>query len=376
MVPVEHASSAAERLRAASADLIAWFRANKRPLPWRDPVDPYHTWISEIMLQQTRIDVVIDYYHRFLIQFPDIRTLSEASEDSLLKMWEGLGYYNRVRNIGRAAGIIMEEYGGQFPRTKKELAKLPGIGDYTAAAIASIDFGEPAPAVDGNVLRVCARLLDDDRDVLLPATRKAVTALLEQVIPADAPGDFNEAVMELGETICLPESQTDCSRCPVRAHCLAYAHQTADRLPVRNARTAKALEKLTVFIITAPSGSSSGTAAAPSGTRIAIRKRPSTGLLSGLFEFPNAAGYFPRKKALEWLRSLGLDTSADNLVSIDKLPDLSHVFSHKKWLMKGWRIALRSASDAEASSLVWAAPDELESTYSIPGAFAKFKPYI
>ncbi len=353
-----HPTDDINRLNAASDALLSWYAVHKRALPWRDPIDPYHTWISEIMLQQTRIDVVIGYYHRFLTLFPNIKALADAPEDALLKAWEGLGYYSRVRNIAKAARMITDDYAGLFPRTKKELMKLPGIGDYTAAAIASIVFGEPVPSVDGNVLRVCARILNDDRDVLLGATRKDVTALLDQVIPHETPGDFNQAFMELGETVCLPEKSADCARCPVNHLCLSYAHGTVCDLPVRNIRTKKTTEKLTVFLITAPDG------------LIAIGKRPDTGLLAGLYEFPNTSGHLTKKEAESWLSSCGY-----SLVKLSALPAREHIFTHKKWLMKAYRVQI-NAPEKMDEPYQFVHPSLLDTDYSIPGAFSKFKPFI
>ena len=375
-------AGAVRRLRKAAADLLSWYDRCRRPLPWRSPLIPYHTWISEIMLQQTRIDVVIGYYERFLEHFPDIRTLAFSSEDELLKCWEGLGYYNRARNLRRAAGIVMEEHGGQLPRTKKELAALPGIGDYTAAAISSIVFGEAEPAVDGNVLRVCARLLEDGSDVLLPATRKKVSSLLSQVIPADRPGDFNEALMELGETVCLPEGQALCSGCPVKRHCLAYANGTAAALPVRIKKTSKKEELLTVLLIVSEDGS------------VAVRRRPSEGLLPGLFEFPNVPGHLGPEDIRSCIDALLSDQN--HILEITSLPDQTHVFSHRKWLMKAYRVSVgisglssdRAADSGKApgeqinpgeappGQIIFAPPADLESVYSIPGAFSRFKQFI
>ena len=344
------------RLESITGILLAWYADNKRPLPWRDPIDPYHTWISEIMLQQTRIDVVIDYYHRFLEQFPDIPTLASASEDALLKAWEGLGYYNRVRNIGKAARMIMEEYGGQFPGTKAELMTLPGIGEYTAAAISSIVFGEAAPSVDGNVLRVTSRLLNDARDVLLPATRKDVTSMLAEIIPAECPGDFNQALMELGETICLPDTGADCAHCPCRSECLAFAEGTVADLPVRQNRMSKKTEHLTVFIIESPDGS------------VAVRKRPKSGLLAGMFEFPNTEGHLTLKQSVKWIEELGMTVSV-----IEALPEAQHIFTHKKWMMHPYRLTLTKKED---EPFMFVHPSLLETTYSMPSAFARFKPYL
>lgn len=339
-------------LRAALPGLLDWYAANARPLPWRRDRSAYHIWISEIMLQQTRIEAVTGYYERFLARFPTIRDIAVCDDDSLMKVWEGLGYYSRARHIKRAAEIMVSQYDGALPETKKELMSLPGIGDYTAAAIASMAFGEPAAAVDGNVLRVCSRLLDDKHDVMLTSTRKAVTALLDAVIPADAPGAFNEAMMELGETICLPSAAPDCARCPLCEHCLALEHDTVDKRPIRNLKVFKKTEKMTVFVLIEEDGS------------VAVRQRPASGLLAGLYEFPHVSGHLSAAKAKDYLK----DSYA--VERIERLPDHTHVFTHKKWLMRGY--LARVQTKKKDGSCRFVPRKKLVSDYPVPAAFAPY----
>ena len=238
-----------QELSAGIAEpLLEWFRENRRPLPWREDREPYHVWVSEIMLQQTRIEAVMRYYTDFMAVLPDIRSLSEIPEEQLLKLWEGLGYYSRARNLQKAAKAVTEQYGGVFPDTYDAIIKLPGIGEYTAGAIASICFNEKTPAVDGNVLRVLARVTGDARNVLDPATKKDFTAGLKQIMP-ETPGEFNEALMELGELVCLPNGAPVCDRCPLRDRCAALRDGLTETLPVREKKTKRRQEEKTVLVI-------------------------------------------------------------------------------------------------------------------------------
>ena len=327
--------------------LSKWFEQNKRQLPWRQDKDPYHVWVSEIMLQQTRIEAVMGYYARFIGELPDVQALSEVEDDRLLKLWEGLGYYSRARNLKKAAQVIQSEYGGRFPQTYAALRKLPGIGDYTAGAIASICFNERVPAVDGNVLRVHARITGSRDNVLLPAVKKSVTAALSAIMPEEA-GSFNEALMELGETVCLPASP-HCSDCPLNAVCFAYQNGMTAELPVRVKQQKRRNEKLTVLVLTAPNGS------------IAIEKR-SGGLLSGMYQLPNAAGYYSEEEIKQLVTAWRLEP-----LSVTFLKSAKHAFTHIDWLMEGWQVAVREPNDR----FLWVSRLELQSTYPLPTAFRK-----
>ena len=228
--------------------LLSWFAENGRPLPWRLDATPYHVWISEVMLQQTRIEAVIPHYEAFIRLMPDLTALAEMPEERLLKCWEGLGYYSRARNLQKAAKAVVASGESALPQTYAELIRLPGIGEYTAGAIASIAFGECVPAVDGNVLRVLSRLLNDDTDVLSPAGKKHFTAVARALVPQTA-GQFNQAIMELGETVCLPHAAPRCTVCPLAAVCRGKRAGTAADLPVRKKPRARRVEQKTVFLL-------------------------------------------------------------------------------------------------------------------------------
>ncbi|MCR4805473.1 MAG: A/G-specific adenine glycosylase [Clostridia bacterium] len=342
-----------EVLREAAARIETWFAENGRALPWReDSPDPYHVWISEIMLQQTRIEAVIPYYKRFLGRLPDVRALADVSEDELLKLWEGLGYYSRARNLKKAAQAVVKDFGGQLPGEASKLRTLPGIGEYTAGAIASIAFGEAEPAVDGNVLRVLARLLADGRDVLDPKTKKAMTERLREIYPkGERAGLLTQGIMELGEVLCLPNAQPLCGACPCADLCGAHASGRETDFPVRSAKKERRIEEKTVFLLAC-------------GSRYALRKRPAKGLLAGLWEFPSAEGHLSEQDAIAWASSRGLGP-----VSIEPLPASKHLFTHVEWRMKGYRIACKTQS----SLFTWTTNSEIEKAYSIPTAYKAYK---
>lgn len=255
-------------------NLLDWFDKNRRDLPWRRSRSPYSTWISEIMLQQTRVETVKAYYERWMKRFPDVQTLAEADEQEVLKLWEGLGYYSRARSIHKAARLIVSEYGGKIPSDPAVLRKLPGIGDYTAGAIASIGYGLPAAALDGNIRRILARYYDIADPVRTPQTEKLLWKLAEDNLDRERPGDHSEALMDLGSAICLPENP-QCLLCPLCEDCLARKHGTTAERPVM----IKA-EPIPHYIVTA--------ALIPdeSGERFLLTKRPAKGLLGGMWEFP------------------------------------------------------------------------------------------
>ena len=263
-----------EELQQLPIPLLLWYREHARVLPWRSDPTPYHVWISEIMLQQTRVAAVLDYYRRFLQAAPTVADLAELPQEQLMKLWQGLGYYSRARNLQKAALQIMQLHGGVFPNAYKDIRALAGVGDYTAGAISSIAFHQPVPAVDGNVLRVTARICGDDGDISTPAMKKKVTQALEEIIPLDAPGDFNQAMMELGATVCLPNGAPLCERCPAAAFCRAFQEGRTGELPVKAAKKARRLEARTVYLLFYEN-------------HVALRRRPDKGLLAGLWEYPN-----------------------------------------------------------------------------------------
>ena len=329
--------------------LLPWYRANRRDLPWRKDREPYHIWISEIMLQQTRVEAVKGYYERFLNVLPTVEALANCDDELLHKLWEGLGYYSRVRNLKKAAIVVMEQYGGVFPGTHGEVISLPGIGAYTAGAICSIAYNQPTPAVDGNVLRVFSRLTNDPSPIDLPETKKAVTAALEEIYPAEA-GDFTQALMELGATVCGPNKAPDCGSCPCKEICLAYREGTAQTLPVKAPKKAKRQEDRTVFIFRCDG-------------RYALEKRPSKGLLAGLWQFPNVSGHLDTLPALEAAQTLGL-----NPREILREVERKHIFTHIQWNMKG--IYLEVSQPAGAYS--WLTAEEINTQAALPTAFRQF----
>ena len=321
-----------------------------RSLPWRNDPTPYHVWVSEIMLQQTRIEAVLPYYRRFIDALPSIADLAAAPTEVLLKLWEGLGYYSRVRNMQRAAQIVMREYGGTLPADYDALLSLPGIGPYTAGAIASIAFDLPAPAVDGNVMRVLARLTADDTDVLSNEGKKRFTALAWELIPEQGAGRFNHALMELGETICLPNGEPHCAECPLKHLCEAYRLGCAQNLPVRIKKTARRVEQRRVALVKIKG-------APPT---VLLHKRSDEGLLAGLWELPNTLADDP-------LESLPLSFRS-KCVKMGELPQGKHLFSHIEWQMSGEMYLLESVNELPdgyvAADLV-----ALQTTYALPSAF-------
>ena len=338
--------------------LLAWFRAGHRDMPWRSDPTPYHVWLSEIMLQQTRVEAVRAYYDRFVKALPDIASLAACDETRLLKLWEGLGYYTRARNLKKAAQRIMEDHGGRMPDTEEALLALPGIGPYTAAAIASIAFHRRAAAVDGNVLRVMARLRADARDIAREETKRAVrNDLLADWLPAreEDCGDFNQALMELGAVVCAPNGAPDCARCPVAKACLAHARGQETRFPVKSAAKKRRIEARTVLLICDRS-------------RIVLRRRPEKGLLAGLFEYPHLEGTWTIDALRGWLKEQAIAA-----LRLKELPDAVHIFTHVEWRMTGVLIFVEEGQDLPETEAFrgafFVARREIEETYAIPSAF-------
>jgi len=330
--------------------LLPWFEAHKRDLPWRADKEPYHVWVSEIMLQQTRVEAVKGYYLRFLAALPDIQSLASCDDDRLHKLWEGLGYYSRVKNLKRAAQVICEKYNGVFPRSYAEVLSLPGIGPYTAGAICSISFGMPTPAVDGNVLRVLTRLMALRTSVSKPETKTELERRLQKVYPADACGDFTQAIMELGATVCLPNGAPCCEECPLSAHCLSREGALWREIPVKDEKAARRKESKTVFILRCEN-------------RTAILKRGDTGLLAGLWELPNTDTALAPQAAMDYAASFGCSPC-----SLNRSVEKKHIFTHIEWTMTGYDISCRCCSP----EFIWATEEELTSRYSLPTAFRQF----
>ena len=329
--------------------LLSWYQDNKRLLPWRDKKDPYFVWVSEIMLQQTRTAAVIPYYKRFIQNIPDISTLANVPLDELLKLWEGLGYYNRAKNLKKAAQMIMKDYCGIFPSTYEEILKLPGIGEYSASAIASICFNEATPVIDGNVLRIVSRLTEDERCVDEPATKKSIRHELEQIMPLMT-GEFNEALMELGEVICIPKGIPKCEICPLNSVCKAYVHHSWDKFPIKEDKKKKKELFYTVFLFHFQE-------------KYAIRKRDEGHLLSSLWEFPNVEGKMNLNAVKKWLKAQKI-----SYFSVIEGITNKHVFTHQIWYMKAYYVELNRIID----SLCWATLGEIEGIYAIPSAFKPF----
>ena len=344
--------------------LLDWYDAERRILPWREDPTPYHVWVSEIMLQQTRVEAVKDYYARFLATLPDVASLAAADEDTYLKIWEGLGYYSRVRNMHKAAVTIMEDYDGEIPSTAKELQKLSGIGEYTAAAIASIAFGEPVSSVDGNLLRVYARRNLYRENIKDPAAKKVAYDYYMERMPEDRPGDYNQALMDLGATVCLPNGEPECFRCPWADLCEAHKQGVELEVPVVPAKKARRIEQRNVYRVHC-------------GDELLLSKRPDTGLLAGLYEFPNdlLAPEKLTKKQVAELSQKALDKflSDNDLmpISVFPLPAAKHIFSHVEWHMTGYDIEVESL-EYLPSPLFTTHLSEVD-RYSIPNAFDAFK---
>ena len=330
--------------------LLPWYEANKRDLPWRRNREPYHVWLSEIMLQQTRVEAVKGYYARFLDALPTVESLANCDDDVLHKLWEGLGYYSRVRNLKKAATVIMEQYGGEFPRDYAAIRALPGIGDYTAGAICSICFDAPTPAVDGNVLRVISRLTEDATPIDLPARKKEVQQQLASVYPPQA-GDFTQALMELGATLCGPNWKPRCEECPCHSFCSAALHGTQENLPVKLPKKGKRVEEKTVFILSCDG-------------KFALQKRPETGLLAGLWEFPNVPEKLETDDAIAQAENWGL-----HVRNIEKQVERTHIFTHIRWEMRG--IYLEAAEPA--GNFTWLTEEQIEQEAALPTAFRQFR---
>lgn len=345
------------RIETIGPKLVRWYEENGRSLPWRQDKDAYKIWISEIMLQQTRIEAVKPYYARFMEALPDLQALAMVEEERLLKLWEGLGYYSRARNLKKCAVTVMEQYGGQLPADYEALKKLPGIGPYTAGAIASLAYGIAVPAVDGNVLRVLSRVLSNREDISQTAVKKKMEQLLIDGMPKDKPGEFNEGIMELGETVCIPNGRPLCENCPLQTDCLAYREGVQEELPVKAPKKARRVEERTVMILLYEGAGLVG-----------LRKRPDTGLLAGLYELPSLDGCLTAGQLETSLAERGL-----KVVELREAGKARHIFSHVEWDMTGYVVKLNSLPDD--GDLLFVAHRELKENYALPTAFRAFQKY-
>jgi len=327
--------------------LLPWYEQHKRDLPWRRDREPYHVWLSEIMLQQTRVEAVKGYYARFLEALPTVQALAECEEARLLKLWEGLGYYNRARNLQKAAKMVAEQ---GFPDTYEGLLTLTGVGEYTAGAVASICFGRPVAAVDGNVLRVLSRFLADGSPITDPAVKKRFKAALEAVYPQDRAGDFTQALMELGATVCVPNGPPKCEKCPLAGHCRAFLENKTADFPVKAQKKARKTEWRTVFLLRC-------------GEKLALEKRPAKGLLAGLWQLPNVGGTLTPEDAAKQAGGWGCEPH--DLLSVRQK---KHIFTHITWEMEGVELTC----GREDPRFVWVSAAQLEKDYALPTAFRQF----
>ncbi len=347
-----------ENLLEMAKPLVSWYQKQKRDLPWRVDINAYKVWVSEIMLQQTRVEAVKPYYARFLETFPTIEDLANAKEDLLLKMWEGLGYYNRVRNMQKAAKQVMIDYHGEFPHTYEEIRNLTGIGNYTAGAIASFAFGIPKPAVDGNVLRVISRLTANDEDIMKASVRERVEHELEELIPVDAASNFNQGLIELGAIVCVPNGAPKCGECPLSHICKAHQNGNELEFPVKSKAKERRIEKKTVFVF-------------QDGEHIAIKKRPARGLLASLYEFPNVEGHLMEDEALAYSKGIGLAP-----LRIQSLGEGKHIFSHVEWHMIGYKVRVDELEQINTKDMIFVHPEEIQNSFPIPAAFETYTSQI
>lgn len=327
--------------------LLPWYRESRRDLPWRSDPQPYHVWLSEIMLQQTRVEAVKGYYLRFLQALPTVKALAEAPEEQCRKLWEGLGYYTRVRNLQKAAREIVSRSGGEFPQTYEEIRRLPGVGDYTAGAVASICFGLPTPAVDGNVLRVTGRLLADPTPVTDGSLRRRRAEQLAEIYPRDHAGEFTQALMELGATVCLPNGAPRCEVCPLRQNCRGAALRRPEDFPGKPPKKPRRQEDLTVFLFRC-------------GGRTAVRRRQESGLLAGLWEYPNVPGHLDLTEAIAQAEAWGVHPKAPRSVR-----EKTHIFTHVQWNMRCFEMEC----SAMPEPFRWATDEERKRDLALPTAF-------
>lgn len=341
--------------------LLDWYQENARVLPWRQDPSPYHVWLSEIMLQQTRVEAVKEYYKRFLDVLPTVQDLAAVEEDELLKLWQGLGYYNRVRNLQKAAQVICKEYGGVFPSEYEQWLDLPGVGEYTAGAVVSMAFGQKKPAVDGNVYRIYTRLQADGRDITKADFKRCVREEIQDIMPEN-PGQFNQAWMDLGATVCLPNGAPLCDQCPLKKFCRSHQKGTELSYPVKPIKKPRRMEERTIFLLEYQG-------------RYLIQKRPEKGLLAGLWEFPGQEGHLTPEQVSAGLQDLGV-IREECTEEIELLGKAKHIFSHVEWHMIGYAVHLSAITDQLRDTGVFSSLKELHDIYSIPSAFSFYLDYL
>lgn len=339
-----------EHLQKIVAPLLEWYAKHARFLPWRDDPAPYRVWISEIMLQQTRVSAVMPYYERFLRALPDVPALASVPDEELMKLWEGLGYYSRARNLKKAAQIVMDEHSGVLPASFEALISLPGIGSYTAGAVASIAFGLPVPAVDGNVLRVVSRVKGSRGNIADARVKRSMEAEIAKILPRACAGDFNQSLMELGATVCLPNGAPLCKQCPLASRCVAAKENLTAEIPVKAAKKKRRIEQKTVFVIL-------------SDGCVALQKRGETGLLASLWEFPNADDSLSEAQAAAFLKSRGIEAR-----TLFPLPPAKHIFTHIEWHMTGYLVHTQTKNDG----FTWSTKKGLQYDHALPSAFRTY----
>lgn len=343
------------RLRALGRPLLYWYETHARVLPWREDPAPYKVWISEIMLQQTRVEAVKPYFERFLRELPDVYALASVEDDRLMKLWEGLGYYNRARNLKKAAQVIVERFDGVIPSSYEDLLSLPGIGSYTAGAVSSIAYGQAVPAVDGNVLRVLSRVLASREDILKQSTKKWMEQLLRQTMPGENASHFNQGLIEIGAIVCVPNGEPHCSQCPLCSVCLARQQGLTGEIPVKTPKKKRRIEERTVCIL-------------EYGGLVGLHKRDDTGLLASLYELPNVEGHLSPQEVAE---AFSLEEAG--IVAIERLPDAKHIFSHVEWHMIGYRVVVDRPLPAR---WIGAEREALKEGYPLPNAFGEYRKLI
>lgn len=355
--------SETERLDQSVQPLLKWFEVSARTMPWRSNPEPYWVWVSEIMLQQTRVEAVRAYFDRFIAALPNIESLANIEDEKLMKLWEGLGYYSRARNLKKAAIVCVEQYHGELPRTYEALLKLPGIGSYTAGAIASIAYEQEVPAVDGNVLRVISRLLAWEEDITKQSVKRKMEAALLELMKRVHPNPrtFTAALMELGALVCIPNGAPCCMECPWKSICLARIQKKVERIPVKKKKIVRKIEEKTVFLI-------------QDGDLTAIKKRPSTGLLAGLYELPNIEGFYSEQEVKRiWEEKLKLP------LTVERLKDGKHIFSHIEWHMQAYRVIIPKILEQnkvlreQEGEVFFVTQEELNANYALPNAFKTWK---
>ena len=330
--------------------ILTWYKGNRREMPWREDPSPYRIWISEIMLQQTRVDTVIPYFNSFMERYPTVESLASSDEDELMKYWEGLGYYSRIRNIRETAINIVSNYGGQIPESYDELLKLKGIGEYTAGAIASEAFGQKVPAVDGNVFRVFARLTAKEDDLRDLKFQKQLKEAVKSILPQDETGDFNQGLIELGALICIPKGSPKCGLCPVKELCLSNKLNLQDRIPVKSKAKQRTVQEKTVFIL-------------QYGDKFAVRKRDDQNLLAGLFEIPNVEGFYTADEAKTVIEEMGFVVS-----DLHVLKDRKVVFTHIEWILQGYYVHVKN----DHEQYIFETKENLVQKYTLATAFREY----